>query len=210
MTSPNLFDYATKELSQDAVICWLIQWCEQEEDAELHNLGRRFLLSLFNKHCRDYVLAELQDSKIQVEIRRQEKQIDVLVRINGKYVLLIENKTFSGRHDKQLYRYRDSVLNGETEFTVACRDDLFSIYLKTGTHTYAERHKIDEDSELGYKVYDRRDFLEVLNTYHGNNSIVVDFRNYLWQLESKSQSFLNWTEATKKDAPQLGLGSIAP
>ena len=23
---PNIFNYATKELSQDAVICWLIDW----------------------------------------------------------------------------------------------------------------------------------------------------------------------------------------
>ncbi len=159
-----------------------------------------------HKHARRHVLAELEDSKIQVEVRKQEKQIDVLARVNEKYVLLIEDKTFSGRHDKQLYRYRDSVLNGETEFTVDCRNDLFSIYLKTGTHTFAERHKIDEDSELGYKVYDRPDFLEVLDTYHGNNSIVIDFRNHLWQLESKSQSFLNWTVATEKNDPQSWAG----
>ena len=24
--NPNIFDFATKELSQDAMICWLIRW----------------------------------------------------------------------------------------------------------------------------------------------------------------------------------------
>ena len=28
--TPNLFDFATKELSQDAVICWLIAWADAD------------------------------------------------------------------------------------------------------------------------------------------------------------------------------------
>ena len=53
MTSPpNLFDYATKELSQDAVICWLIDWAGREtngdpEDEELRQCGLAFVDALF-------------------------------------------------------------------------------------------------------------------------------------------------------------------
>ena len=49
MTSPpNLFDYATKELSQDAVICWLIDWAGREtsgepEDEKLRQCGLAFV-----------------------------------------------------------------------------------------------------------------------------------------------------------------------
>ena len=40
--APNLFYYATKELSQDAFICWLLAWANKEcarEDAALNALG---------------------------------------------------------------------------------------------------------------------------------------------------------------------------
>ena len=50
MSKPNIFSYATKELSQDAVICWLIACSDQDTDAELRQLGKSFLRSLFSKH----------------------------------------------------------------------------------------------------------------------------------------------------------------
>ena len=40
--TPNLFDYATKELSQDAFFCWLLAWADEEcrdADSTLHALG---------------------------------------------------------------------------------------------------------------------------------------------------------------------------
>ena len=52
--TPNLFHYATKELSQDALICWLIEWAGQplgatKEDEELRRcgspVGKRFAQS---------------------------------------------------------------------------------------------------------------------------------------------------------------------
>ena len=43
MPKPNLFNYATKELSQDAIICWLIEWAgtqaENESEQELRKVG---------------------------------------------------------------------------------------------------------------------------------------------------------------------------
>ena len=54
MCRPNLFDYATKELSQDAVICWLIAWAQteptDERDRMLRDLGRSFVDALLAKH----------------------------------------------------------------------------------------------------------------------------------------------------------------
>lgn len=54
MNSPNLFNYATKELSQDAVICWLIAWAgiqsaRNPADRELRQCGRELLNALFFK-----------------------------------------------------------------------------------------------------------------------------------------------------------------
>ena len=40
---PNIFRYATKELSQDAVICWLIEWAyhDDPEYEQLRKCGQR-------------------------------------------------------------------------------------------------------------------------------------------------------------------------
>ena len=42
---PNLFNYATKELSQDAVICWLIA-CAAEATGDLQKCGLEFAYSI--------------------------------------------------------------------------------------------------------------------------------------------------------------------
>lgn len=53
---PNIFHYATKELSQDAMSCWLIDWAGQNEDScverDLRACGREFVQALLN-HKRD-------------------------------------------------------------------------------------------------------------------------------------------------------------
>ena len=48
---PNIFGHATKELSQDAMICWLIDWACQpkattEEEEELRRCGLRFVTGI--------------------------------------------------------------------------------------------------------------------------------------------------------------------
>ena len=42
MERNNMFKYATKELSQDAFICWCINWINYPND-KLHNLGKDML-----------------------------------------------------------------------------------------------------------------------------------------------------------------------
>ena len=52
MENNNIFKYATKELSQDAFICWCINWINYPE-SELYNLGRdmlNFILAPY-KNC---------------------------------------------------------------------------------------------------------------------------------------------------------------
>ena len=49
---PNLFDYATKELSQDAVICWLVA-CAAEATGDLQKCGLEFVHALFRAGSSD-------------------------------------------------------------------------------------------------------------------------------------------------------------
>ena len=62
MSRPNLFEFATSELSQDAVLCWLASWAGPEaagSDPHLTALGREFLAALFRTHARELPESDL-------------------------------------------------------------------------------------------------------------------------------------------------------
>lgn len=185
---PNLFSYASKELSQDAFICWLIEWSENSSDPELKKLGCCFVEALINKH-REVDLESIDSA----EVSKQDNRIDVLACINNKYVLLIEDKTYSAKKDgDQLNIYMNAVIDGKTKFKEY--KELFAIFLKTGNQSLYSKQEIEKN--YCYKVFDRDDFLKVLEEYRGNNAIVFDFREHLKTMNEECQS---WKEKAKTD-----------
>ncbi|GAA3328735.1 hypothetical protein GCM10020331_073910 [Ectobacillus funiculus] len=100
MNKPNLFfQYATSELSQDAFLCWLLEWADpqySETDVQLHNLGKRFVEAIFSKHQQPRVRIE------SINIRRQLDGLDILAVINDGFAILIEDKTYTSDHSGQL------------------------------------------------------------------------------------------------------------
>ncbi len=198
MTNPstNLFHYATKELSQDAVICWLIAWAGQNtsndpEEEELRRCGRQFVHVLLT-HKREKEPIELPE-EIATEIHQQDKGIDVLAQINGKQVLLIEDKTGTGDHSRQLERYYGHVEGGHTKLGKIEPENIYPIYFKTGNQPRADDRRIDGGVH-GYRVFHRKNFLGVLNGYEGKNPILVDFRQYLQKFENDTNSYEEWTK----------------
>ena len=116
----NLFSYATSELSQDAFICWLLSFLLKDSRVEPAL-----------KACAGALVGEfipqLKGEEIYADsIKRQFKSIDILLTINGKYKVIIEDKTFSSEHDSQLKRYKDHIQKEYPDFNVIC------IYFKTG------------------------------------------------------------------------------
>ena len=194
---PNLFRYATKELSQDAMICWLLEWSErqhQSRDEALHACGVRFVRALLEKHGNP-----LPRRIEKVELHWQESSIDVLARINGKQVLLIEDKTGTKDHNKQLTRYYNAVIEGKTKLGEVAKEDLCPIYLKTGNQPLADDRRIEAIENCNYKMFNRADFLAVLNGYRGCNSTLVDFRQYLQDWEDATNSYAEWTQGGTPD-----------
>lgn len=194
MNAPNLFEFATKELSQDALISWLIAWAGTEkvntrEARELRQCGCTFLDALFSKW------QFKPDTYFRTEILQQNKGIDVLVRVNDQHVLVIEDKTATRAHSNQLCRYRDLVIKGKTRLGPISEGDVFPIYLKTGNHSQWERKFAEEQN---YCIFDRTEFLAVLETYKGRNDTLVDFRNYLNRIEQETNSFRRWTHDSEK------------
>lgn len=101
--SHNIFHYATKELSQDAMIGWLIGWSNLKPtnpiERGLPELGRAFVTALLNTHG-----VRLTGDIRSTEIHHQNQRIDVLARVEDektKHVLLIEDKTTTGPHSDQ-------------------------------------------------------------------------------------------------------------
>ena len=55
MQQPNLFSFATSELSQDAFLCWFLSWADskyEKLDASLHHCARGFISAIFDKHTK--------------------------------------------------------------------------------------------------------------------------------------------------------------
>ena len=202
--SPNLFSYAKKELSQDAMICWLIAWAGQNksddlEKEELRRCGREFVHALLN-HKREERSVELPE-EIVIEVYQQDQYIDVLARINEEHVLLIEDKTETGSHSDPLTRYYKHVAAGNTKLGKTAPENIYPIYLKTGIQSLAADCRIEgiiDEGDKGYRVFNRTDFLSVLNGYEGNNAILMDFRQYHQGIENDTDGYKKWSKDSTK------------
>ena len=194
---PNLFHYGRKELSQDAMICWLLFWANKQYagvNSKLHEVGKKFARALFSKHNNT-----VSEEIFKVKVEQQASGIDVLVEVNSKFIILIEDKTDSSRHDNQLVRYHNIVLRNEIKTVVdVTKEKFFPIFLKTGNMSEAEKEIIenrlpvgrnDEPLDPPYRVFNRADFIEALSEAEGVSEILDDFVCYLKDLEDDFNSW---------------------
>lgn len=183
--APNIFSFATSELSQDAMFAYLIKWADPKNmviDKEMCLLGQSFLR----------LLAQNNDLTINsVEVGRQWQNIDIWVEINDDTILIIEDKTNTSIHDDQLERYRESIQN---EYKGKRQVQDF-VYVKTGNEPVAI---LDEIRKKGYKTINRPQILSVINNYKGNNPLVQNYREHLQNLEDLTNAY-NYTTVDKWD-----------
>lgn len=173
---PNIFSFATSELSQDAVFSWLLQLANpsnEEFDKELCDLGKAFLDLLT-----DGKVATLKN----IQVGRQWNNIDIWAEINDDTFLIIEDKTNTTIHDNQLDVYKKAVI----EEYKGKRDNLFYAYIKTGNEPQTT---INEIKEKGYKTINRNDILKLLNTYKGGNYFVNDYISHLQSIEDETSKY---------------------
>lgn len=193
MTPPNLFKYATKELSQGAFICWLSAWADKTYEPHhplLHQTARLFIDSLFNgteKKLPQYDTI-IVSREVSTDSSKKAKKIDILLELVAKehkvYCILIENK-IDAKDNNDFKRYREYVLKSYKEDQVLC------CILRTGFH--GRRTSIEH-----FNYYKKEDLYKVLE--HGkniDNNIFQDF--YLKQTEElgavkrfKTKPFDKW------------------
>ena len=102
----NIFKFATKELSQDAFLCWCINWINMEDkSSNMYKFGKDMLFKIIfnnsaNSDCKD-LKEDFNNDNITIRVIRQfnttdkvnkQNRMDVVVTINSKYVIIIEDK----------------------------------------------------------------------------------------------------------------------
>jgi hypothetical protein len=170
MVEPILFNFATKELSQDAFFCWLFSWAEERYNkTPIYIIAKDILKDIMNENV---VINN-------IEIRQQYKKIDFFLRINENIIIVFEDKIKTTQHDNQLERYRDIISNEYPE------DKLFFVYLKTDI---LFQHEYSVVKESAYKVYDLFAIYSKLSNKI-NNAIYNDYIRYLTQKIKSYQDF---------------------
>jgi hypothetical protein len=176
---PNIFDFAPSELTQDAFICWLCKWSNPKFNKNykaLNELGNYFINSMLDKHE-----VSLNSNPKVVGIKRQAQGvIDILIELEN-HVILIEDKVYTKEHTKQLDGYKEIV---EGEFP---NKTIIPIYFQTGIQS-----NYDEVGKAGYKIFDRKDFLKILDQGDQSgikNDIYLSFYGYLKNMDKRFESF---------------------
>lgn len=206
MKTPNLFNYATSELSQDAFLLWLLDWANpvyKDADEQLNAVAQEFVRFLLDKNKNDLQIES-------VKCYKQLKNIDVLAIVNNVFAILIEDKTDTSEHDNQLTNYTQWFeKEGKKILNIENKPELHCIYYKTGNESYYYLNKLEKkyknDLEkkypnVAFKILLRSDILNVLKEVFPSslNPIFIDYVNHLQKIENQTQSY------TKKSVSEWG------
>ena len=190
MPTPNIFQYATKELSQDALICWLVA-CAVQAEGDLRRCGLDFIGTLM-RHGREprgrpYVVSDVWLPEAQY------KGIDVYfqARINDRLVsFVIEDKIATTMHGDQLKRYREVVRRDDRP-----EDEFRLVYYKTGYIFDDERAEAERS---GYAVFGAEDMQHFLSEQKRSecHEIIRQYREHINQIVKDRTDVLakwDWT-----------------
>jgi hypothetical protein len=178
---PNIFTLATKELSQDAFLTWLLEWADdtnQVYDEHLNNCAKQFVEQLVSKSFPEAIL-EVK----KVVAGRQWENIDVWAEINDKYLIIIEDKTTSSQHSNQLIRYKEIAEKWceEKNYTLIC------IYIKTGNEALSSLKNVEKQ---GFQIFSRQDLINLFSKHPSvKNEIFIDFYERLMHLEAANSRY---------------------
>lgn len=202
MDKPNIFKYATKELSQDAFIFWLLDHANpkyKNVDGGLKKCALDLILEFFKLENK-----ELPTNIEYFSLSKQYKNIDILLKINN-FSIIIEDKTGTNSHGDQLVRYRNLIVSEVGE------ENVLAVFFKT--HDQSNYKKEIED---GFKIFSRDKLISILNSYEDINSdIFNNFKEYIMDIENEVNAFTikqkwnnkNWIGFLKYIQKELNRGN---
>ena len=182
MERNNIFNFETSELSQDAFICWCLNWLNYK-DSELRDLAVD-LLKAFGEES-------ISDNQ-EIIIKRQFKKVDILVVLKElNRVYIIEDKVNSSERKDQIGKYKNEI---GKEYK---NSEIKTVYFKTGFHFSPDKNvKVN-------KIITGKIFKEILKKYRNKSEILDSYYEYLVEklrtqeneknyLECKAESHGDW------------------
>ena len=205
--SRNIFHYAKSELSQDAIIAWLIS-CATAADSTLTEVGRAFLRFLLKTELRrdggpvienavigpgDETLPYDGPGQVSdvLDLKSQYRHIDVYCRaeIDGRKIsFVIEDKTHTTEHSHQLPRYRRLVQHDDIE-----EDYLKLVYLKTGMAYETEKARVAKQGFSFVGIHDFAAFLDSEPSSSAQNALLIQIREHVHSMrDEQDEATKNW------------------
>ena len=201
----NLFDFATSELSQDAVICWCVNWFNDGSNPALKKMATEII-----ERIAPISASEIESVNIKRQLSKKVKneegkdvavKIDVLLIINESIAVIIEDKTNTSEHSEQIDRYQKGLQKMIDEGTISKNEIdpsnhiIKTVYWKTGFYT-----DYDRAVKANTKVF-RSEILSLLTPYRNENPILGDYVSFLESIEKKEEAEKQyWTIAEKWDS----------
>lgn len=205
MMRPNIFRFATRELSQDAMVCWLLS-CIHSTEPKYRNIGLNFIRLIFNDNT-------IQDHEIVLELDSPHKQYDhmdvyTVVCLRDKmYPMIFENKTNTYLHSNQFQNYCIKVagwmnnkylsnLSKDMNKNESDWGGIIYIFFKTGYMFGWQREDFAQQKELVYNELKQRnvslcvrelyleDMVEFLDR-QGKDELLDDYFCYLKDQKTK-------------------------
>lgn len=154
----NLFSYATSELSQDAFLCWLFSFAMKDADDEpkLKECAIDFLRQFDDRINNEPVVWVSQTPQ------KQYKSIDILLTVNDKYKVIIEDKTYTNEHNNQLQRYYDTIKKDFPDYAT------IGVFFKTGFQS-----DLSTIFESNYLFFGRERIINTLEKYVDKTSNII-------------------------------------
>lgn len=199
-SAPNIFTYATSELSQDAFILWLLDWANPHNakaDKALYETAQNFVRLL------------LKNEKLQitsVKCKKQEKHIDVFAIINEKYALIVEDKTNTSEHDNQIHRYYEWV-NKEKKYSDL---SIHCVYYKTGNESAFKLTRLTQKYDEEFKsehfsIVTREEVLELFKHCSSQNDIFIDYVAHIQRIQDATNAYLTTSSDKWNDLAWQGF-----
>ncbi len=178
MGRPNIFKYATRELSQDAMICWFLE-CLRSENKIYKDIGVEFIKFILERE-------DITENDIVLyvdSLKAQYYHMDVyaVVCVNNEAIpLIFEDKTNTYLHGDQMERYSKMVVNWEDgEYLKEIETDIKSLQLNWGAvrYIYFKTGYVFEWQKRDFEI--RKKKLET----ECNGKLIVRNPIYVYELE---------------------------
>ena len=156
----NIFDYATRELSQDAFLRWLL---ENYDDPELKDAADDLLQEFCGINVKDIKSINSTAQWCNIDI-----SVWITLKDDSKAALFIEDKTYSEEHN-QLDNYDNHIKWCQNEY-----DHIYKIFYKTDIVRDEEKTRIDHTKDANkWRVYSIKEIRPLFEKYISAGNLIL-------------------------------------